>query len=256
MNPESEQRRDQAIERMLRSLSASGELPQPLTEEDLWEYALGLLEPAEEHEMLTRIACSEEAREELAQIRSSMAAAASHVASVRALIEGKIARTLAAMKRKPSSLAAVILKHVDGMALAFGTRTAGGEGAVLAHGLLGGETQTSEPGSPTDEQVEEEGVVAKRLEISSSVGVVVRLVSRPKGRIDVQVSTSKTAFEGQKARFYKLVAKNAGEEEPALFREGEIHDGTATLKGCSHGLLEIVDRDGREMVIWVEPERR
>jgi hypothetical protein len=221
MNSNPKQRADQTLEAIIRKVSASGDMPQALTEEDLWGYALGLLEPDEESQMLTRITCSETAKAELKRIQKSMAVA------IAPPFKERVAATLARMGLDPSRLAAVVARIDEGLVSLFDDLVRGKVTGVVMP-VTAGAAAIAEP------KVEQQ----KKFVIELPEGSRLVIVARPEGIADVILETRPALEEGKRVRLLQLIEGEQDWDWKPL-DEVRVTKGTARFADCPSGILRI-----------------
>lgn len=235
----------------------------PEVEELLWEYAMGLADPAEEDRAIAIVARSARAEETLAQIRRSMVAARmalpievaeavpNRVESLCGLAWQKVRAVLAALGGELRSLAAVVVNTEDRLIWAQQAPDAGLDlrrGGTVRLAVqpvlldLAAESGVAEPG-------------ARALEIRGSSGLSATVRRISKDRVDVVITVSDPAAQGT-VRMFRLTPEVGGVEEVEVGIGERLREGKAVFEDCPGGMLRIVAPDGGELSIFLETGNR
>jgi len=223
-----------------------------ITEEQLWCFAKGVLNPSEQKQLMRLIARSPEAQAELVRIRESLEAAVPEpVVNILEAAKDRIRRAFHAIGRgQQFDLGASLITQLRDRVV-----------AVLGHGAL-------EPSLVPfmDDKRKAEKPVAEaelrgpeRIDISGPERLTVSLLSVSAGRVDIRVYTD-AALAGQQVELFELERAEGGGEQARLFDSAEIkletlesgeQRGTATFEECPPGVLKIVAPDDREIVFYI-----
>jgi len=276
MTSETERCRRNGLKAILRdiqdSLPEEDPLPHPVppeAQEQLWTYALGLLEPDEERQVFRLLAASSRAEDALSQIRQAMAEAGvpnpiaeaeavepspvaetiSIAASVDrvgigevdgdSLIQAatqRVRKTLAAMGKDLSFLAGIAVTLGDGLAKALEGPRLGEPAPALQPVLMGDET-----GAPG---------VGNRVDFAGD-GWQVSAIRVSDQRTDLFVHTSPPVEGRVKLLELRPAAGQPQEQDTGI--SARLVNGQALLRDCPHqGVVKIVLSDQRQMVIALE----
>ena len=276
MTSETERCRRNGLKAILRdiqdSLPEEDPLPHPVppeAQEQLWTYALGLLEPDEERQVFRLLAASSRAEDALSQIRQAMAEAGvpnpiaeaeavepspvaetiSIAASVDrvgigevdgdSLIQAatqRVRKTLAAMGKDLSFLAGIAVTLGDGLAKALEGPRLGEPAPALQPVLMGDET-----GAPG---------VGNRVDFAGD-GWQVSAIRVSDQRTDLFVHTSPPVEGRVKLLELRPAAGQPQEQDTGI--SARLVNGQALLRDCPHqGVVKIALSDQRQMVIALE----
>lgn len=214
----------------------------------LWDYALGLLEPAEERQIIRLLACSPAAEAALAGIRRAMTQAAvanpieAEQAETSPIVQQALERieaTLETMGLGLPSMAGVVVNLGDRLVSAWEGTFGGGKGLAALGTVLEDEQQPEEP-------------ALQRIDIGPLHGLAASIIRVSADRLDIEVTASDPPLAGS-VRLVRLVA-SAGKyiEEETGIDAKPTEDGRARLEDCPRGVWRIVASDGRELVVCLE----
>jgi len=224
--------KNQFVDAIIRDIFSPAEPPE-LGDAQLWAYALDILEPVEQDQVMKMIAKSEKAQETLKRIRKSISAAGTATSAKADLLkraQTRAKKLLADMGQELSSIAAVIVETKDGLITAF--RQAGYVFGKPVPVMFGRKAKLGEDYSGAYALQTEE-------EIKSPQGVKLSIVRVPDRGIDIYVEVTKSPLEGW-VKLSRLLAKNGVPKEQDTGIKVRLKDGKARLEDCPAGLLKVI----------------
>jgi hypothetical protein len=202
-------------------LRGDGPIPQP-ADEELWAYALNILDPDEEDRVMELIAASEPAQERLARIREAISTAKQ--------MKGKITSVVAAIVRKAGGLVADFLQPR--------CRQIELEPVLL--------------GEDIGEQVSAEKRALPRVQLETPEGVRLSVVDVKDRGTNIYVEMADKSVEGW-VKLFRLVLLEGKQQQKDTGIQGYLKDGRAELVNCPDGTLRISGPGGLSVDLYVGP---
>jgi len=210
---------------------------QPLTEQELWEYACSPPDPAEQDRILLRMVFDPEAQERLGQIRQTIAADTQRV-NVIAAAQERAMQALHALGRELSSVAAVFVMVGNELVTALGVADSPSGRMAFQPVTLGGDKSGETIGAP------------EWLTGPSGMSVALSPLSAGHFKIAVRIDPP---VEGKVALF-KLETKDGKETAKQIGIRATLKNGHALLPSCPTGVIKITAPDSREMILCLESD--
>lgn len=222
-------------EAVIKDIFLSSEQLKP-TEEQLWAYALDMLEPWEQDQVMEMIARSEELQQTVARIRESIAAVAEPSLVIAALAKAKSA--LAAMGETLFSVAAVIVREKDGLITAFIHPECDYEEPELV--MVG-------KGEPKQDDLKAKPQVKLK---KGNEGLNLSIVHVPDRGVDIYLEVTKPPMEGW-VRLVQVFAEDGVAKEKDTGIKVHLKDGKARLVDCPDGKLKVVAPGDRSISFYI-----
>jgi hypothetical protein len=233
-------------------------LPEPLPlelEQQLWDYALGLLEADDERQVFRWLAASPRAEETLSRIRRAMAEAG--VANPIEAAEADEAPEPAAVivvRRVRERFRSLLDQLSDELAAAAAVVVNLGNGLVGAAGAAEPRLLGAPAGLTLDAQNHKSGETTPesgvpRIDIPPIAGLAASVIFIAADRTDILVTASDPPVEGR-VRLVRLVESAGGLVEEDTGIDGYLRGNEpARLEECPTGILKIIAPDGRQLVV-------
>lgn len=220
--------------------------PPELGETQLWAYALNILEPVEQDQVMEMIAKSEKAQHTLARIRESISVAgAAKLRPEMSSLESarvKARNLLAAMGKELSSITAVIVEMNEGFMTAF-LQAGYDSGKLVPQTVRLGDEESKRDISKT---------YSSCVEIKSPEGLNLSIVRVPDRGTDIYVEVTNPPFDG-KVTLFKLLTANGVVKEENTGIEVRLKDRKVRLEDCPYGILKVVAPGDRSIKLCLEP---
>lgn len=221
---------------LVQSVLGSRRGPPPPTEQELWAYATGVLAPEERDRMIKRLAESEEAQEELRQIRSALVEARA-APPVLARARAAFQKALAPLKQEMPALAVAIVRVGRELLTVFRAPT--WEELTPEPALLGVEAAAP----PTEARPARAKPRPRRVPLRNADGLCLAVAAQPEGGTSVFVELPDKAAEGLVELALLIVAPDGLRPEPPACR-AQMRAGRALLTDCPDGFLRLTGPKG------------
>ncbi len=214
-----------------------------IPEQLLWAYVEGVFDPDERSRVIRAVARDDAAREQLGEIRRSIAARPEQkVSSMLAWARVVFREALERLKPTAVSVVAAIVRVRDRLIMVDHQ-----EDWRDSRGALG--AAPPDHGAAVDEEYES---VSKRVLLTGPEGVTLSVVTSRDGRMDVDMNTPSVKSKGVVKVFSLSPMDDGTLKESFTGVQGRLLGGKAHLPDCPDGFLRIVAPDDLSFEVFLD----